>query len=53
METPVSKPKNPREQAERAKDKPGGLQHQNPARKTSTDNPERNPRDQKGRGGSK
>ena len=25
----------------------------NPRRKTSTDNPERNPRDQKGRGGSK
>lgn len=33
--------------------KPGGQQHPNPPRKTSTDNPERNPRDQKGRGGSK
>jgi hypothetical protein len=33
--------------------KPGGRQHQNPPRKTDTNNPERNPRDQKGRGGSK
>ena len=53
MEDNVSKPKDPREEAERAKKKPGGQQHQNPPSKTSTDNPERNPRDQKGRGGSK
>jgi hypothetical protein len=32
---------------------PKGLKHQNAPKKTSTDNPERNPRDQKGRGGSK
>jgi hypothetical protein len=49
----MAKPENPREAAEKAKKKPGGQQHQNPPRKTSTDNPERNPRDQKGRGGSK
>lgn len=41
------------EDDERTKKKPGGQQHQNPPGKTGTDNPERNPRDQKGRGGSK
>jgi hypothetical protein len=50
---PMAKPQDPREEAEKAKKKPGGQQHQNPPSKTSTDNPERNPRDQKGRGGSK
>ena len=30
-----------------------GRQHQHPPEKTSNSNPERNPRDQKGRGGSK
>ena len=49
----MAKPKNPREDEEKVKKKPGGQQHQKPPRKTSTDNPERNPRDQKGRGGSK
>ena len=53
QENTVAKPQNPREVEEKAKKKPGGQQHQNPPRKTSTDNPERNPRDQKGRGGSK
>lgn len=41
------------EDEERTKKKPGGQQHQHPPSKTGTDNPERNPRDQKGRGGSK
>jgi hypothetical protein len=36
------------EDEERTKKKPGGQQHQNPPGKTGTDNPERNPRDQKG-----
>jgi hypothetical protein len=49
----MSKAKNPRELEEKAKKKPGGQQHPNPPSKTDTDNPERNPRDQKGRGGSK
>lgn len=49
----MAKPHDPREEAEKAKKKPGGQQHQNPPKKTSTDNPERNPRDQKGRGGTK
>lgn len=52
-EAPMAKPHDPREEAEKAKKKPGGQQHQNPPKKTSTDNPERNPRDQKGRGGTK
>jgi len=49
----MSKPMDPREAEQKAKKKPGGQQHPNPPRKTDTDNPERNPRDQKGRGGSK
>jgi len=49
----MTKPHDPREAEEKAKKKPGGQQHQNPHRKRSTDNPERNPRDLKGRGGSK
>ena len=49
----MAKPKDPREAAEESKKKPGGQQHQNPPRKTGTDNLERNPREQKGRGGSK
>jgi hypothetical protein len=49
----MAKPVNPKEAAEKAKKKPGAQQHQNPPRKTDTNNPERNPRDQKGRGGSK
>ena len=49
----MSKPIDPRESEEKAKKKPGGQQHPNPPSKTSTDNPERNPRNQKGRGGSK
>ena len=44
----MAKRQDPREEAEKAKKKPGGQQHQNPPSKTSTDNPERNPRDQKG-----
>ena len=52
-ETNMSKPMDPRQAEEKAKKKPGGSQHANPPAKTSTDNPERNPRDQKGRGGSK
>jgi hypothetical protein len=48
-----SKPMTARESEDKAKKKPGNQQHQNPPKKTSTDNPERNPRDQKGRGGSK
>ncbi|MET0530263.1 MAG: hypothetical protein ABW003_18325, partial [Microvirga sp.] len=53
QESIMAKPKDPREAAEESKKEPGGQQHQNPPRKTSTDNPERNPREQKGRGGSK
>jgi hypothetical protein len=49
----MAKPMDPREAEEKAKKKPGSQQHQNPPRKTDTNNPERNPRDQKGRGGSK
>lgn len=49
----MAKPLDPREHEQKSKKKPGGQQHQNPPRKTDTDNPERNPRDQKGRGGSK
>ncbi len=49
----MSKPVNPREAEEQAKKKPGGTQHANPPKKTDNNNPERNPRDQKGRGGSK
>ncbi len=48
----MSKSINPKQAEEMAKKKPG-QQDANPPRKTSTDNPERNPRDQKGRGGSK
>ena len=48
----MAKPMNPREAEEKAKKKPGGQQYQNPP-KTDNNNPERNPRDQKGRGGSK
>ena len=40
-------------QTEKTKKKPGHQQHANPPKKSSTDNHERNPRDQKGRGGSK
>ena len=43
----MAKPHDPREAEEKAK-KPGGQQHQNPPRKTISDNPERNPCDQKG-----
>lgn len=49
----MSKPIAPRQSEEMGKKKPGNLQDANPPKKTSTDNPERNPRDQKGRGGSK
>jgi hypothetical protein len=49
----MTKPMNPKEAEEKAKKKPGGQQHPNPPNKTDTNNPERNPRDQKGRGGSK
>jgi hypothetical protein len=49
----MNKPMDPKVAEEKAKKKPGNLQHQNPSRKTDTNNPERNPRDQKGRGGSK
>jgi len=52
-EAHMAKPMNPREAEEKAKKEPGGQQHQNLPRKTDTNNPERNPRDQKGRGGSK
>lgn len=52
-ESAMAKPQHPREEEEKAKKKPGAQQHQYPPRKTSTDNPERNPRDQKGRGGNK
>jgi hypothetical protein len=52
-EIKMSKPVDPRQSEEMAKKKPGNLQDANPPKKTSTDNPERNPRDQKGRGGSK
>jgi hypothetical protein len=49
----LSRSSNPRETEEKAKKKPGGQQHPNPPKKTDTNNPERNARDQKGRGGSK
>jgi hypothetical protein len=49
----MSKPIDPKREEELAKKNPGNLQHQNPPKKTATDNPERNPRDQKLRGGSK
>jgi hypothetical protein len=49
----MSKPVNPGEAEKKVKKKPGGQQHPNPPKKTSSDNPERNPRDQKSRGGSK
>jgi hypothetical protein len=49
----MSKPMDPRQAEAKAKKKPGGQQHANPPKKTDTNNPERNPRDQKGRGGSK
>ena len=49
----MSKPMSPKEAEEKAKKKPGNQQHPNPPDKASTDNPERNPRDQKVRGGSK
>jgi hypothetical protein len=49
----MAKPMNPKEAKTKAKKKPGDLQHPNPPKKTGTDNPERNPRDQKGHGGSK
>ena len=49
----MSKPKDPKEMEQKAKKKPGEQQHPNPPSKTDTGNPERNPRDQKGRGGSK
>ena len=48
----MTKPMNPMEAEEKAK-KLGDQQHPNPPDKTDTINPERNPRDQKGRGGSK
>jgi hypothetical protein len=45
----MTKPQNRgNEDPEWTKRKPGGQQHQNPPNKTSTDNPERNPRDPKG-----
>jgi hypothetical protein len=49
----MTKPMDPRVSEEKSKKKPGGQQHANPPSKTDNDNPERNPRDQKGRGGSK
>ena len=49
----MAKPMNPRQAQEKAKKKPGSRQHPNPLKKTDNNNPERNPRDQKGRGGSK
>jgi hypothetical protein len=49
----MAKPMNPREAEEKARKKPGAQQHPNPPKKTGRNNPERNPRDQKGRGGSK
>jgi hypothetical protein len=49
----MSKTIDPKQAEEMAKKKPGRQQDANPPKKTSTDNPERNPRDQKGRGGSK
>lgn len=49
----MSKPVAPRQAKEKAKRKPGGQQHPNPPSQTSTDIPERYPRDQKGRGASK
>lgn len=49
----MAKPHDPRETEEKARKKPGGQQHHNPPRKTSSDNPERNPRDQEEQGDSK
>ena len=53
VEHQMTKPMKQQEMEEKAKKKPGGQQHPNPPKKTDTGNPERNPRDQKGRGGSK
>jgi hypothetical protein len=52
-EITMNKPIDSRHSEEMARKKPGNQQHANSPKKTSTDNPERNPRDQKGRGGSK
>lgn len=49
----MPKPVEPKVAEDKAKKKPGSQQHPNPPKKTDNDNPERNPRDQKGRGGSK
>jgi hypothetical protein len=49
----MSKPIDPRKEEEKTKMKPDGQRHQNLPKKTDNNNPERNPRDQKGRGGSK
>jgi len=49
----MSKPVSDKQMEQKSKKKPGGLQHPNQPKKTDTNNPERNPRDQKGRGGSK
>lgn len=49
----MSKPKGTREMEEKSKKRPGGQHHPNPPSKADNNNPERNPRDQKGRGGSK
>jgi hypothetical protein len=49
----MAKPERAKVIEEKSKKKPGGQQHPNPPRKTDTNNPERNPRDQKGPGGSK
>jgi hypothetical protein len=46
----LSQPISPKQAEEKAKRKPGGMQHPNPP---DTNNPERNWRDAKGRGGSK
>ncbi len=43
--TLMSSPVDPRQEEEKARKKPGNLQHQNPPKKTSTDNPERSPCD--------
>lgn len=48
-----TKPMDPKLAEEKAKKKPGGQQHPNPPAKTDNNIPERNSRDQKGRGGSK
>jgi len=49
---PSAKPVKPKEAEEKARKKPGGLQYPNPPKRTDTNTPEPNPRDQKGRGGS-